>query len=317
MFRNILTFGLLLSVSAFGVAAQSVEQDKVTRTFAFTIDGNGGYLGVQTVEVTRDNMSKFGLNEVRGVGVEKVLEGSPAASAGIRAGDVIVRINGEAVTSTRKLTRMISEISPDQQARVTVIRSGSELELSATIGKRPAPQFEEGRFTMPLPELPDMPQLERLRELFKNDGSGKVFTFPEGEADVFTLRPGTGRQIGVNVYPVTKQLGERYGVDGGVLINSVGENSAAAKAGLKAGDIIVEVDGKQIKNNLDLMRSVNEKKEGDVNVTFVRDRARQTVTVSPEPMKDGTFFFRTERSIDGPARTSRPGVTVFGNRNML
>lgn len=317
MFRNILTFGLLLSVSAFGVAAQSVEQDKVTRTFAFTIDGNGGYLGVQTVEVTRDNMSKFGLNEVRGVGVEKVLEGSPAASAGIRAGDVIVRINGEAVTSTRKLTRMISEISPDQQARVTVIRSGSELELSATIGKRPAPQFEEGRFTMPLPELPDMPQLERLRELFKNDGSGKVFTFPEGEADVFTLRPGTGRQIGVNVYPVTKQLGERYGVDGGVLINSVGENSAAAKAGLKAGDIIVEVDGKQIKNNLDLMRSVNEKKEGDVNVTFVRDRARQTVTVSPEPMKDGTFFFRTERPIDGPARTSRPGVTVFGNRNML
>lgn len=317
MFRKILTFGLLLSVSAIGAAAQSGEQDKVTRTFAFTIDGNGGYLGVQTVEVTRDNMSKYGLNEVRGVAVEKVMDGSPAAAAGIRSGDVIVRINGEAITSTRKLTRLISEISPDQQARVTVIRGGAEQEITATIGKRPGPQFEEGRFTMPLPELPDMPQLGRLRELFKNDGSGNVFTFPEGEADVFTLRPGTGRQIGVSVYPVTKQLGERFGVDGGVLINSVGENSAAAKAGLKAGDIIVEVDGKLVRNNLDLMRSVNEKKEGDVTVTFVRDRARQTVTVSPEPMKDGSFIFRTERSVDGPARTSRPAVTVFGGRNML
>ncbi|QQS31842.1 MAG: PDZ domain-containing protein [Acidobacteriota bacterium] len=317
MFRKILTFGLLLSVSAIGAAAQSAEQDKVTRTFAFTIDGNGGYLGVQTVEITRDNTSKYGLNDVRGVAVEKVMDGSPAAAAGIRSGDVIVRINGEAITSTRKLTRVISEIAPDQQARVTIIRGGSEQEITATIGKRPMPQFEEGRFTMPLPDLPEMPQLERLRELFKNDGGGNVFTFPEGEADVFTLRPGTGRQIGVNVYPVTKQLGERYGVDGGVLINSVGENSAAAKAGLKAGDIIVEVDGKQVKNNLDLMRSVNEKKEGDVILTFVRDRTRQTVTVTPEPMKDGSFFFRTERSVDGPARTSRPGMTVFGNRNML
>ena len=169
---------------------------------------------------------------------------------------------------------------------------------------------------MPLPELPDMPQLDRLRELFKNDGGGNVFTLPEGEADVLTIRPGTGRQLGLEVYPVSKQLGERFGVDGGVLINSVGENSAAAKAGLKAGDVIVEIDGKPVRNNLDIMRLVNEKKEGDVAVTFVRDRARQTVNVTPEPMKGG-FFFRTERMGEGPLPPQRPGVTVFGGRNML
>jgi serine protease Do len=315
MFRKILTLGLLLTLSAFIVSAQTGEQDKFARTFAFTIDGNGGYLGVQTVEVTRENMSKYGLNEVRGVAVEKVMDGSPAAAAGIRAGDVIVRINGEAVTSTRKLTRLVSEISPDHQARVTVIRGGMEQEITATVGKRPAPQFEEGRFTMPFPELPDMPQLDRLRELFKNDG-GNVLTLPEGEADVLTIRPGTGRQLGLEVYPVSKQLGERFGVDGGVLINSVGENSAAAKAGLKAGDVIVEIDGKQVRNNLDIMRAVNDKKEGDVSVTFVRDRERRTVNVTPEPMKGG-FFFRTERLGDGPLAPQRPGVTVFGGRNML
>lgn len=316
MLRNILTFGLLLSISAIGAAAQSAEQDRAIRTFAFSFDGNGGYLGVQTVEVTRDNMSKYGLNDVRGVAVEKVMDGSPAAVAGIRPGDVIVRINGEAITSTRKLTRVVSEIAPDQQARVTIIRGGVEQELTATIGKRPMPQFEEGRFTMPFPELPDMPQLDRLRELFKNDGGSNVFTLPEGEAEVLTIRPGTGRQLGLEVYPVSKQLGERFGVDGGVLINSVGENSAAARAGLKAGDVIVEIDGKPVRNNLDIMRLVNEKKEGDVAVTFVRDRTRQTVNVTPEPMKGG-FFFRTERIGDGPFTPKRPGVTVFGGRNML
>jgi serine protease Do len=272
-------------------------------------------LGVHAVDITRDNMAKYGLSEVRGVAVEKVVDGSPAAAAGLRAGDVITRINGEAITSTRKLTRLISEIAPDHPARITIIRGGAEQELTATIGKRPGPKFEDGGFTIQPPDMAGIPGLERLRELFRMDEDG-IMPIPDSGENSIVIRPGSGRQLGISVYPVTKQLGERFGVEGGVLINSVGENSAAAKAGLKAGDVIVEIDGKPVRNNLDILRLVNEKKEGDVTVTFVRDRTRRTVNVTPEPMKGG-FFFRTERSSGGAVPPPSSGIGVFGGRNLL
>ena len=64
-------------------------------------------------------------------------------------------------------------------------------------------------------------------------------------------------------------------------------DSPAAKAGLKAGDIIVEAEGKEVKGEGDLIRAIAEKKEGDVTLTIVRDRNRQTIRVTPEEAKDG------------------------------
>src|SRR5262249_36874767 len=90
------------------------------------------------------------------------------------------------------------------------------------------------------------------------------------------------------------QLAEHFKVDGGAMISEVRENSPAAKAGLKAGDIIVEANGQPVKNQMDLIRVVNEKKDGDVQLTIVRDGNRQPVTVTTEAAKDGTFFCQTD-----------------------
>ncbi len=70
-----------------------------------------------------------------------------------------------------------------------------------------------------------------------------------------------------------------------MLIDNVRENSPAAKAGLKAGDIITEVEGKAIKGDLDLIRAIGAKKDGDVELTVVRDHNRQTFRVTPEAFK--------------------------------
>ena len=67
----------------------------------------------------------------------------------------------------------------------------------------------------------------------------------------------------------------------GLLVNEVRADSPAAKAGLKAGDVIVEIDGKKIEKNLDLIKAVNEKKEGSVSITVIRDKNRQTFSVEP------------------------------------
>lgn len=307
MFNRSFLFVLIVT-SAFTLAIGQTpeakkEKEKAAHAFAFSFDGGGGYLGVQLIEVSNENFAKFGLRDVRGVAVEKVVDNSPAAAAGLRDGDVIVKLDGEAITSSRKLTRLISEIAPDHQVRLTIVRGGNEQDVTATIGKRPTPEFENGNFTFttPMGKL----DLEKLREMaplakipeFKDFPKGempKVFTTPDGEGKAFVWRSGGGRQIGIAGYPMTKQLGERFGVESGVMINNVREDSPAAKAGLKAGDIIVEVDGKAIKGDIDLIKAINSKKEGDVQLTIVRDRNRQTISVTPEASKDAGFLFQSD-----------------------
>jgi serine protease Do len=286
-------------VLAIGQTPEAKKEKEITRTFAFTFDGDGSYLGVQTQAVNKDNYAKFGLREVRGVAVEKVVENSPAAAAGLQAGDVILKFNGEDVSSARKLTRLIGEVDPDHQAKITISRNGREQEVTATLAKRPMPKFAEGGnfYRVPMPDVPNvapMPNMMPRGELLP-----KVFAVPGGEGQSFVWRAGEGRVIGVGVTALTEQLATHYGVENGVLINEVRENSPAAKAGLKAGDIIVEIDGKAVKGELDVMKAVNAKKEGDVQLAIVRDGKRQTVTVTPEKSKDSGFIFRTEDRDDG------------------
>ena len=87
-------------------------------------------------DVTKENMSRYGMRDVRGVGVTEIVKDSPAEKAGLRKDDVILSFNGESVTSTRKLHRLVSESSADQNVRLTISRGGSEQEVSATLSKR-------------------------------------------------------------------------------------------------------------------------------------------------------------------------------------
>jgi serine protease Do len=304
--RTIFAFVAMMSLSMMAVAQEAAKPvEKAPKAFTFTFGGDGGYLGVQTVEINKDNYTKFGLSSVRGVAIEKVVEGSPAANAGLRDGDVIIAVNGDEVASSRKLTRLITEIDPDHTAKITVLRNGSQQDVTATLGRRPTPRFENGSFATTLPggiEIPDLKEFPRI------DVPG-VAMAPGMEGRSFAWGVGQGRSIGIGVYPMTKQLGERYGVESGVMINDVRNDSPAAKSGLRAGDIIVEADGKAVKNSLDLIRAINAKKEGDVQVTYVRDRDRKTISMTPEISKDGGFVFSTDGENAFPA--PRPGAATM------
>src|SRR5688500_13915654 len=150
MFRKSFAFILLGLAAGSAAYAQTPEprtdNDRAPRAMTWTFDSGGSYLGIETVDVTRENAGKLGLREVRGVAVEKVIDGSPAQTAGLQAGDVILKFNGEGVTSVRKLTRLIGEVAPDHQVSISVLRGGSERDLNVTLGKRPTPRFEGGAF---------------------------------------------------------------------------------------------------------------------------------------------------------------------------
>lgn len=307
MFRKSFLFLAIAALAALTVVGQTpgakADKDKAVRAFTFAFDSDGGYLGVQTKEVTKDNYNQLGLASVRGVAIEKVMDNSPAAKAGLKAGDVIIRFENEEVTSVRKLTRMVGEVAPDHEVRIAVLRNGIQQEIMATLGKRPAAEFGNGSFGVTAPPLAkaEIEKLKDLSELKGLDGTSE-FDIPGGKAKVFRWSTNTGRQIGVGVMPLSKQLSTHFGVDSGVLISEVRDGSPAAKAGLKAGDIIVEADGKAVKDNFDLIQVIGEKQEGDVTLTFVRDGKRQTLSVTPEAAKDNGFVFKSdgENSLVGP-----------------
>ncbi len=306
MFRKSLTFILLGTAAMSASYAQTPETRPGAASgslFSF-YDTNSSYLGVETEEVTKENFGKYGLREVRGVAIEKVVDGSPAQSAGLQNGDVILKFNDDEITSVRKLTRLINEVSPDHQAKLTILRNGDSREITATMGKRPAPKFENGSFAitgvpgefnkMEFPPMPPMATVPRVQA---------IPSAPRGFGDSFVFRSGSSRRIGVSTTSLTKQLREHFGVTGGIMINNVRENSPAAKAGLRAGDIIVEVGGKQVANDFDLMRGIGEKKQGDVSLTIVRDRNRQTISVTPEESKEE--FNNLFEGFDAPAVPGR------------
>lgn len=298
MLRKSFAF-ILLTVSTCALTFAQTAPPEPTKPREFTraiiagFPAEGSYLGVQTKDVSKENMTQFGLREVRGVAIEKVMENSPAANAGLMNNDVIVRFNGEEVTSVRKLTRLIGEIAPDHKAKIIVLRNGAEMNFDIALGKREIPQMFNGNFKFEglsplttLPEIPDFPkgELPLLREFPPN---------VEGNPRGFVFTTGSNRQIGISVTDVTKQLGDYFGVTEGkgLLIKSVRENSPAAKAGLRAGDIIIEAEGKDVDGNSDLIRAINEKKEGDVMLTIIRDKNRQIISVTPEVSKDGNIRF--------------------------
>ena len=238
----------------------SGDQDpgSTARTFSFFVDGSA-FLGVGTEDITKENMARYAVREVRGVGVTEVTKDSPAEKAGLRKDDVIVRFDGE---------------SPDQNVRITISRGGAEQELTATLTKR---KMDNVFGSTPLPRI------------LRGDEDGvQVFPAPSwppsatgGEGPLLTMI-GANRRIGVSTQNLTPQLAEYFGVKEGVLVTSVSDNSPAAKAGLKAGDIITTIDGEKVSSPGELSRGIGKKETGDVTLTVVRDRNTRTVTVTPE-----------------------------------
>ncbi len=237
--------------------------------FSFFLDSES-FLGIYPAEVNTGNMKQYGMSTPRGVAVGRVIEGSPAERAGLRKNDVILRFNGEEVTSARKLNRLISEVAPDHTARLGISRGGVEQEINVTLSKRENFPRSLGM----TPRAGDLESLGRGLEGLRNVPGGNDFSM------VF----GASRRIGVGVSPLTKQLADYFGVTEGrgVLVTSVSENGPARKAGLKAGDVITAVEGNRIEKVSDLLRELNRKDAGEVTLTVIRDKSQRTFKVTPE-----------------------------------
>lgn len=250
----------------------------------FTLFGGGSFLGVHAEDISRENMARYNMREVRGTGITNIVKDSPAEKAGLRKDDVILKFDGENVTSVRKLNRLVSEVAPDQTARLTISRGGSEQEIAVTVGKR-----KDSDAWTRVQGLGDFKGLEGLKGLEGVGPGARVWKWEGGgPGDGVVIGFGNSRRIGVTTTTLTKQLADYFGVaDGkGVLVTSVTDEGAAAKAGIKAGDVITAIDGEKVEDAGDLSRAINRKKEGDVTLTVVRNKGQRTFTLTPKQVSN-------------------------------
>jgi serine protease Do len=222
----------------------------------------GSQIGVEIRDVDATDVTREKLGSAAGAIVEDVRSNGPAAKAGMKAGDVIMSFDGEAIRSARHLSRLVDETPAGREVTAVVVRSGQKVTLKITPAASVWTDSEVWRDlrTLRLPERLDLdlPALTLRHE-----------TLP-----LLRLR---GGRLGVGIQDLTGQLADYFGVKDGVLVTAVDEDTPAKSAGLKAGDVIVKVGTSVIRDSSDLSRALAEA-EGETRITVVRDRKEQILT---------------------------------------
>jgi serine protease Do len=266
---------VLLLFVAVAYGTQLCSQEPFSEAFGFSSEdfGGGSYLGVDTRDITSDRLSDLKLKEEHGVEVTLVDQDAPAGKAGLKEHDVILTINGNQVESVEQLRRMIREIPPGRMVTLGISRDGQPLTLKAQLADRKktfALATPGKAFTMTIPNLPTMPMMPVTPLV------------PEMDVPVSIVVVHSSARSGLMVENLTPQLGDFFGAKNGqgVLVRSVEKGSRAEKAGFRAGDVIVKVNGESISDSGDFTRAVRGRKNSTVNVSIIREKKEQNLTLA-------------------------------------
>jgi serine protease Do len=232
---------------AFAIPSETVshvvtslkENGKVTR----------GYLGVNIQPVTPEIAEGLGIKETHGALVSDAQADTPAAKAGIKAGDVVTKVNGEQVKDARDLSRRISALAPGANVKITVLRDGKERDLSVSLAK-----------------LPDR----------RADNAS-----PRGDdnADQTDLP-----RLGLKLAPANQVSGA--GKEG-VVVTDVDDSGPAAERGIRAGDVILEAGGKHVSSPSDLREALNIARKDGKSVVLLRLKSGESNRFVTLPVKQG------------------------------
>ncbi len=218
-----------------------------------------GYLGISIQPVTDEIADSLGLPHDRGELVRLVQPDQPAAAAGIKVGDIVMKVNNQEVTPDRTLSGIVSDIAPGTRIPIEVLRSGKSVTLFAVVAKRPNQQ-ELAKSLDPQPQA-------------------NPFEGPQGQGEGLAEAA-----LGLKVLTMNPDYASQLGVPGstkGVVIAGVNPASDAANRGLQRRDIVVSAN----------MVPVNSTEELDRVVREAKSAGRPTVTLQVmRPGQQGLFY---------------------------
>jgi membrane-associated protease RseP (regulator of RpoE activity) len=271
--------GLAVPAFAAGPGPQPESLSRQTPGGFFYAAGRS-YLGVDIRDVTTDRLAALKLKEERGVEITMVDGDAPAGKAGLKEHDVILDFNGTAIESEEQIRRLIREVPPGRSVTLGISRDGSPMKISVQLADHSA-MVAKVRPGVIIPPRP-------------YEGPRNSIDIPGIQIQIYSAA------LGVQTENLTRQLGEFFGVKNGegVLIRSVEKGSAAEKAGLKAGDVIVRADNEKLTDRSDLSHILrNHRSGGKVTLVVMRDKREQTfvVTLADRGSRDSSMLgFDTE-----------------------
>lgn len=198
-----------------------------------------GWIGIQIQPVTSDIADSLGLKSTKGALVAEPQKGSPAIGAGIKSGDVITAVNGDAVDGPRELARRIAAYGPDKKVDLTVWRDGGEKTIPVTLGTLPA------------------------------DKQAKADTSEPTENEHSKLA-----SFGLELAPAASMAGA--GKDG-VVVSDIDPDGVAAQKGLKVGDVILDVAGKTVSKPSEVSAALDDAKKSGHKAVLLRVKSGDQV----------------------------------------
>jgi serine protease Do len=205
-----------------------------------------GWLGVGIQEVTAELAGKFGIKENDGVLVNDVFENEPAARAGLKPGDIIIKVDGRRVETPAGLSRAVAGLTPGTKIELDVIRNGERRTLTVDLGER-----KEDAVVASIPSPPPQPEVK----------------------------------LGLSVQDLTQELADKFKIKDqkGVLVNKVDPGSVAQEQGLREGDLIKEVNRQAIASAEEFKSAVAQAKKGEsVLLRVVRENRAFYSVLSPK-----------------------------------
>lgn len=258
MKSRLVIVALLLIASALSYADNGDKQIRMKSK-------KQGWLGVGIQDVTPKFARENELKIKEGAYINEVVEESPADSAGLKKGDVVVDFNGKKIEASEDLTNAVRETKPGTKASVKINRNGESKTLTVNIGKN----------KMRMPYAVAAPHAPRV-----------VVNMFGGDIE------------GMDLMELNKQLAEYFEAPNGkgVLVKEVEKDENAAIAGIKAGDVITKVGEETIKDIDDIRDAVSDLEEGDkVNVELIRKGKKTTVALEISENEYGdNIFWRGE-----------------------
>lgn len=241
-------------------------------------NGNKAFLGVMT-ESTENN---------DGVIITEVIENTAAAEAGLKEGDIILSVNGKTVESTNNLIEILSRFAPGEKVDITYLRENKTETLSATLKEN-----EESK------------NWEEYEQNWENWSKEYEQNWKDWEADSSKFAFKEKGFLGVIIDDMDNTPG--------VAISEIVENSAAAEAGLKAGDIINSIDGKEMKNYDEVVSAISSKMPGDIiNINYTREGKTYDVKATLKGNK--MMYWNNEGKEEGNIfnfNSPAPGIKVY------
>ncbi len=216
-----------------------------------------GYMGVQIQPVTEDFADALGLPERRGEFIQSVQPGEPAERAGLRAGDVVLEVNGTEVTPEQSLSYLVANIRPGTTVPIEFIRDGERQSVNVTVGRRPSDEELAAQAFDPDEQMPDMGP---------STGGGLV-----------------EQALGLQVIPLTPRIAGQLGLGAetrGLVVAAVDPSSDAATKGIARGFLIERANNAEISGVEQLEAQVQQAQSEGREAILLRVRSRNGPAVS-------------------------------------